>query len=220
MGIMKKKFPTQDMHSEELSDQNEDFSLVNKGRTSDVEEARRPQNKTKCDCRKRFLTTLISLILVVLVCILIFEIKSRYQLEEQLTTLLSRQANQTSLNPKIGSHGHSIVSSRCCLSLMISSEAETAQMYPNVLGTYNMDRRSIYKNTNRNIYLSKPSSQLTQSASFTWGVNSSPGQTWGWVRAVRDQECPEQVEQWAVYDQEGRGWIRDKTLKIRCALSG
>ena len=64
---MKKKFPTQDMHSEELSDQNEDFSLVNKGRTSDVEEARRPQNKTKkCDCRKRFLTTLISLILVVL----------------------------------------------------------------------------------------------------------------------------------------------------------
>ena len=63
--IIKIKFPTQDMHSEE-SDQNEDFSLVNKGRTSDVEEARRPQEKTKCDCRKRFLTTLISLILIVI----------------------------------------------------------------------------------------------------------------------------------------------------------
>ena len=64
--IMKMKFPTQDMHSEELSDQNEDFSLVNKGRTTDVEEARRPQEKTKCNCRKRFLTTLIFLILIVI----------------------------------------------------------------------------------------------------------------------------------------------------------
>ena len=62
-------------------------------------------------------------------------------------------------------------------------------MYPNVLGTYNMDKTSYYKNIDKNIYLSKPSSQLnSQGASFTWGVNSSPGQTWGWVRAVRQGE--------------------------------
>ena len=101
---------------------------------------------------------------------------------------------------------------------MISSEAKTAQLYPNVLGTYKMDKRSLYKNTERNVYLSKPirSPELTQGASFTWGVNSSPGQTWGWVRAVRDQECPEEVEQWAVYDQASRGWTMDNTLKIHC----
>ena len=62
------KFSTQGKQSEDLTDQNEDFSLVNKGRirTSDVEEARWPQEKTRSDCRKRILTTLISLILVVL----------------------------------------------------------------------------------------------------------------------------------------------------------
>ena len=129
-----------------------------------------------------------------LVCILIFEIKSQNHLEEKLTTLLSRQEDPTSSNPKavtkIRAHENSIVSSRCCLSLMISSEAETANMYPNVLGTYTMDKRSHYKNNEKNVYLSKPrrSSQQLQGASFTWGVNSSPGQTWGWVRAVRQGE--------------------------------
>ena len=120
---------------------------------------------------------------------MIVEVRTRHQFEEQITTLLSRQAEQSSSNPKIGSHENSIVSSRCCRSLMISSEAETAQMYPNVLGTFNMDRRSYYRKIDKNIYLSKPSSQLnSQGASFTWGVNSSPGQTWGWVRAVRQGE--------------------------------
>ena len=103
---------------------------------------------------------------------------------------------------------------------MISSEAETAQMYPKVLGIYKMDKRSFYKNIKKNVYLSKPvrSSELTQGqgASFTWGVNSSPHQTWGWVRAVRDQECPEEVDQWVVYDQDSRGWIKDNTLEIHC----
>ena len=151
---------------------------------------------------------------------MIVEIKSRKQLEEKLTTLLSGHGDQSSSNPKIKAHENSIVSSRCCLSLLISSEAKTAQMYPNVLGTYKMDQRSLYKNTEKNIHLSKParSSELTQGqgASFTWGVNSSPHQTWGWVRAVRDQECPEEVEQWAVYDQVSRGWTKDNTLKIHC----
>ena len=53
--------------SEEVSDKNEDLSLLHKkSRTPDVEEARRSQDNTRCDCRKRILTTLISLILVVL----------------------------------------------------------------------------------------------------------------------------------------------------------
>ena len=60
------KFPTQDKQSEDVSDLNEDFSLVNKSRTSDVEESRGSQENTKFDCRKRLLTIMISLILVVL----------------------------------------------------------------------------------------------------------------------------------------------------------
>ena len=59
------KFPTQDKQSEDVSDPNEDFSLVNKSRTSDVEETRGSQENTKFDCRKRLLTIMISLILVV-----------------------------------------------------------------------------------------------------------------------------------------------------------
>ena len=59
------KFPTQDKQSEDVSDANEDFSLVNKSRTSDVEETRGSQENTKFDCRKRLLTIMISLILVV-----------------------------------------------------------------------------------------------------------------------------------------------------------
>ena len=74
-----------------------------------------------------------------------------------------------------------------------------------------MDKRSYYKNIKKNVYLSKPvrSSELTQGASFTWGVNSSPGQTWGWVRAVRDQECPEEVEEWADIDLDLNLWHLD-----------
>ena len=60
------KFPTQDKQSEDVSDLNEDLSLVNKSRISDVEEARGSQENTKFDCRKRLLTIMISLILVVL----------------------------------------------------------------------------------------------------------------------------------------------------------
>ena len=59
-------FLNQDKQSEDLSDKNEDSSLVNKGRTSDLEQARRPHEKTRRDCRKLFLSTLIFLILVVL----------------------------------------------------------------------------------------------------------------------------------------------------------
>ena len=59
------KFPTQDKQFEDVSDPNEDFSLVNKSRTSDVEETRGSQENTKFDCRKRLLTIMISLILVV-----------------------------------------------------------------------------------------------------------------------------------------------------------
>ena len=161
------------------------------------------------------------ILLIFSVCILIVEIKSQTKLEEKLTTLLSGHGDQSSLNPKFKAHESSIVSSRCCLSLIISSEAKTVKMYPNVLGTYKIEQRSYYKNTEKNVYLAKPfrSSELTQEASFTWGVNSSPQQTWGWVRAVRDQECPEEVEQWAVYDQVSRGWTRDNTLKIHCVPS-
>ena len=46
----------------------EDLSLLNKHRTSEVEEAKRTQQKAKCDfdCQKQIMTILIFLILVVL----------------------------------------------------------------------------------------------------------------------------------------------------------
>ena len=111
---------------------------------------------------------------------------------------------------------NSDVSSRCCLTLFASSEAETVKMYPRVLGTYKMvnSRSSYYKHDERNVYLSKP-----KGSSFTWGVNSSPHRTWGWVRPVRDEECPEEVTQWAVYDQASRKWTRDNSFRIRCVES-
>ena len=54
--------------TEGVSNKKEEFSLLNKYRTSNVEEARMKEQNTKfdCDCRKQFLTILIVLILVVL----------------------------------------------------------------------------------------------------------------------------------------------------------
>ena len=164
------------------------------------------------------------LLLIVSVCILMVEIKSRHQLEKQLKTLLSHQEGQPVMQSEKENLKNLTVSSQCCLTLKISSEAETVQMYPRVLGTYKMDKnkRSHYKNNEKNVYLSKPMgrSGTMQGASFTWGVNSDPDKTWGWVRAVRDGECPERITQWAVYDQGTRGWTRDSTLKIHCVPSG
>ena len=97
-------------------------------------------------------------------------------------------------------------------------------MYPRVLGTYAMDKhkRSHYKHNDKDVYLSKPSGSAVsgQGVSYTWGVNSDPDKTWGWVRAIRDGQCPEDVTQWAVYDQGRRGWTMDNTLNIRCVQSG
>ena len=54
--------------TEGVSNKKEELSLLNKHRTSKVEEARMKEQKTKvdCDCRKLFLTNLIVLILIVL----------------------------------------------------------------------------------------------------------------------------------------------------------
>ena len=41
---------------------------------------------------------------------------------------------------------------------------------------------------------------------------------WGWVRAVGDALCPEQVAAWAVYDQERRRWAQDTAFSVRCLL--
>ena len=41
---------------------------------------------------------------------------------------------------------------------------------------------------------------------------------WGWVRAVGDALCPEQVAAWAVYDEERRRWAQDPAFSVRCLL--
>ena len=41
---------------------------------------------------------------------------------------------------------------------------------------------------------------------------------WGWVRAVGDALCPEQVAAWAVYDQERRRWAQEPAFSVRCQL--
>ena len=65
---LRMKLTTPDEECEKLSDRNEDFSLLNKHKTSVVEEPRRIQKRTKCDCnwQKQVSTILIALILLVL----------------------------------------------------------------------------------------------------------------------------------------------------------
>ena len=105
----------------------------------------------------------------------------------------------------------------CCSTIELSSKEETTyKMHPNVLGTYHLSSdgdKIFYKKLNKNIFLSRPS---THGKAYTWGVNSNPDKTWGWVRAVTNASCPTNIDKWVVFDKTKNRWTEDRTLNIVC----
>ena len=53
--------------------------------------------------------------------------------------------------------------------------------------------------------------------SYTWGVNSNPQQTWGWIRAMEAADCPHEVKHWRVWSKFNKKWIRDPSLTVVCS---
>ena len=105
----------------------------------------------------------------------------------------------------------------CCSTIELSSKEETTyKMHPNVLGTYHLSGdgdKIFYKKLDKNIFLSRPS---THGKAYTWGVNSNPDKTWGWVRAVTNASCPTNIDKWVVFDKTKNRWTEDRTLNIVC----
>ena len=56
-----------------------------------------------------------------------------------------------------------------------------------------------------------------KSSSYTWGINSNPDKTWGWVRAGAGdrRQCPDLVRSWMIYDKN-QGWSVDTSFSISC----
>ena len=64
-------------------------------------------------------------------------------------------------------------------------------------------------------YISRPSKGIKN---FTWGVNTSPEVTWGWLRAEVAADCPEAVAVWTAWDKEVNRMSPDKSLTVTCLL--
>jgi len=113
---------------------------------------------------------------------------------------------------------------RCCKYMKISSEGPVLEMYPHVLGTYKNikeDHESpVYKHVivNRRSYIARPEGVTEDDKpTYTWGVNSKEGAKWGWIKAMEDQPCPHMVTLWGAFVSEGKSWMRDSTLEIKCS---
>ena len=113
-------------------------------------------------------------------------------------------------------------SPRCCKYMKIVSKGPVRKMYPSVVGTYeNMkeDHESpVYKHVSKKRYIARPEGvTITNTPTYTWGVNSKEGATWGWIKALESQPCPHMVNYWGVFKSEKKRWVRDQTLEIKCS---
>ena len=98
-----------------------------------------------------------------------------------------------------------IKKNQCCERLEISSMGITAEWYPNLLGVYTLQTevdRQVYKMMEGEKYLSRP---RKEERSYRWGVNPKPGLTWGWLKALYSEECPERVRHWAAFNKNNKG---------------
>lgn len=108
----------------------------------------------------------------------------------------------------------------CCEKLSVSSCGLTALWWPHILGVYVLhkdheDDRLLYKMVISEKYISRPSKGIKN---FTWGVNTSPEVTWGWLRAEVAADCPEAVAVWTAWDKEVNRMSPDKSLTVTCLL--
>ena len=105
--------------------------------------------------------------------------------------------------------------------MKIVSEGPVRKIYPSIVGTYKNVKEDhenpVYKNVRKNRYIARPEGgTITNTPTYSWGVNSKEGARWGWIKALEDQPCPHMVRYWGVFSEEKR-WVRDKTLEIKCS---
>ena len=107
--------------------------------------------------------------------------------------------------------------SSCCSRLLISSTGLTRQWYPTILGVYSLqlgDGPPVYKMLNSEKYLYRP--RRGKERRFTWGVNSSPHQAWGWVKSFLPGKCPDLMKNWAAFDPVKKKMTADPTFTVSC----
>ena len=81
-----------------------------------------------------------------------------------------------------------------------------------------LGKNPVYKNVRKNRYIARPEGgTITNTPTYSWGVNSKEGATWGWIKALEDQPCPHMVTHWGVFRSKEKMWVRDKTLEIKCS---
>ena len=157
------------------------------------------------------------------------ELASRYRSESSLASI--NQLLQLSPSPSPAG-----AESPCCPQLQLT--APSSLLYPRIAGSYSRagagSSSRVYSSSGGGLFLSHGGTN------YTWGVNNNPDKRWaahrssnvkikelqaisllarwGWVRAVGDALCPEQVAAWAVYDQERRRWAQDPAFSVRCLL--
>ena len=105
----------------------------------------------------------------------------------------------------------------CCSRVLLSSTGQTQEWYPGILGVYSLqqgDGPPVYKMLNSEKYLYRP--RRGKERRFTWGVNSSPHQTWGWVKSFLPGKCPDLMKNWAAFDPVKKKMTADPTFRVSC----
>ena len=109
------------------------------------------------------------------------------------------------------------IKTSCCSRVLISSSGVTQEWYSNILGVYSLQQTEeppVYKMMGSEKFLYRPSSGKERR--FSWGVNSSPHQAWGWVKSFLPGKCPNLMRKWAAFDPVKKKMTTDPTLRVSC----
>jgi len=107
---------------------------------------------------------------------------------------------------------------QCCRKVRVSSTGVAVQLYSFMFGLYKQlpsSKQKTYRKIGSQQFLTRPGQNISSGQSYTWGVNSNPQQTWGWIRAMEAADCPHEVKHWRVWN--GQKWIRDPSLTVVCS---
>jgi len=109
--------------------------------------------------------------------------------------------------------------SKCCTQIELISTAQTYELYPSLIGTYELqnEMKNVYKMKDKQRFLSRPQGKSdTGKNTYNWGVNSRPGAKWGWIKAFKTGKCPNNISKWRYFDKNTKKWAVDRTLAVRC----
>ena len=107
--------------------------------------------------------------------------------------------------------------SSCCGEVLLTSTGVTLEWYPNILGVYSLQTRGgppLYRRRDSEKFLYRP--RRGKGRHFTWGVSSSPQQTWGWLKSFLPGKCPDLLKKWAAFDPVNKKMTADPTLTVSC----